>query len=333
MRSRPSIDRRAALTERIKAEAARLGFFSCGVARAEPVKGADVDHLRRWIGAGACADMDYMARNIDKRLNPLLLMPEVKSIVCVALNYTPAQRIPDDEYQIAYYAYGKDYHDVMKSKLHALAAAAGITRYKAFCDTAPVLERYWAVRAGIGWIGRNRNLIIPNAGSMVFLGELFVDTKLIPGTPMTNRCGTCTACIDACPTGALAADDASFDAARCLSYQTIENRGALSSNAAKAIGQTIYGCDRCQKACPWNKHTPPCTEPDLLPDDALLAMRRDDWQTLTEEHWRQLFKGSAVKRAKYEGLMRNIRAAEDNEKNTSEDNGKDMAEDNEKGAP
>lgn len=305
----------------IKSEASRLGFFACGAARAEPVKGAHADTLLRWIGAGAYANMDYMARNAEKRLNPSLLMPEVKSIICVALNYTPAQRIPEGEYQLAYYAYGRDYHDIMKSKLHALASACEFPIYRAFCDTAPVLERYWAVRAGIGWIGRNHNLIIPHAGSMVYLSELFVSEEIDEedgdnrhrtdnNDTLFNHCGSCHACVDACPTKALTVDGECFYAERCLSYQTIENRGPLSDVAARAVGNTIYGCDRCQQACPWNRHSPPCTEPALQPTEELLSMKREDWRSLTEEDYRRLFKGSAVKRAKYEGLMRNIEAAE-----------------------
>ena len=188
------------LTEKIKAEAKGLGFFACGIAKAEAVDSDTADGYRRWIADGGHASMHYLADNIDKRLDPRLLMPGVKSIVCVALSYAPAKTIPADQYQIAYYAYGKDYHDVMKQKLHALASACGITTYRAFCDTAPVLERYWAQRAGLGWIGRNHQLIIPHAGSMFFLGELFVTDTLHYDSPTPNRCGRCHACLDACPT-------------------------------------------------------------------------------------------------------------------------------------
>lgn len=300
------------ITAKIKTEAARLGFFACGIAKSEPVMGSHADELLRWVGAGAYAEMGYMARNTEKRLNPALLMPEVKSIICVALNYAPAQRIPEEEYQLAYYAYGSDYHDIMKAKLHALAGAMGFSRYRAFCDTAPVLERYWAVKAGLGWIGRNHNLIIPKAGSMFYLGELFVDVELKYDTMLEDRCGNCHACIDACPTKAIKQDGSLFDAEQCLSYQTIEHRGPLSNDAATAVGDTIYGCDRCQKACPWNRHSPPCSEPALQPKAELLSMTKAAWNSLTEDEYKRLFKGSAVKRAKYEGLMRNIRAVQDN---------------------
>ena len=309
------------LTEKIKAEAKSLGFFACGIAKAEAVDSDTADGYRRWIADGGHASMHYLADNIDKRLDPRLLMPGVKSIVCVALSYAPAKTIPADQYQIAYYAYGKDYHDVMKQKLHALASACGITTYRAFCDTAPVLERYWAQRAGLGWIGRNHQLIIPHAGSMFFLGELFVTEELEYDSPVRNRCGRCHACLDACPTSSLINNQSSvinhqssFISNRCLSYLTIEHRGpipplsSIINHQSSIINNqsSIYGCDICQLTCPWNRFAIPTTEPAFQPSDALLSMTKEKWHHLTEEQYRSLFKGSAVKRAKYEGLMRNI---------------------------
>ena len=305
------------LKDKIKAEASRLGFFVCGFARAEPVSEAMRRHYLSWLADGRNADMAYLGNNLDKRFDPRLLMPGVKTIVVVAQNYFPARRLPEGEPQIADYALGLDYHDIVKRKLRQLAATVGIADYRAFVDTAPVLERYWAVRAGLGWIGKNQQLIIPHAGSEFFLGELFVTVELPPDEPLPNRCGTCHRCVDACPTHALSlpathvegyGDITRFDARLCLSYQTIENRGELTVDAKAAMGDTFYGCDRCQRACPWNRFAKPSTEPLLQPREELLAMTRQKWGNLTEEDYRKLFKGSAVKRAKYEGLMRNIKA-------------------------
>lgn len=287
----------------IKTQAQRLGFSACGIAKAEPVEEKVAQAFKRWIANGNNADMHYLENYEDKRLDPCLLMEGVKSIVCVALNYAPAKRIPEKEPQIAAYAYGKDYHYIVKEKLQQLAESLGITSFRAFSDSAPILERYWAVKAGLGWIGKNRQLVIPHAGSMFFLGELFIEQETTYDTPLPNYCGNCRACIDACPTGALADI---FDAKRCISYQTIENRGEIPSDIRHKMGNSIYGCDRCQQACPHNRFAQPTDEPLLQPSQELLTMTEEKWLNLTEEDYQRLFKGSAVKRAKYSGMMRNI---------------------------
>ena len=306
----------------IKAEAKRLGFFACGIAKAEAVEPFTADLFSQWLRLGHQASMSYMENHQDKRLDPRLLMEGVKTIVCVALNYAPARRIPPEEYQIASYAYGQDYHDIVRNKLHQLASfikQAAIPEssfaYRAFSDSAPVLERYWAMKAGLGWIGRNHQLIIPHAGSMFFLGELFTNLELPADEPLQNRCGTCQRCINACPTGALSLSDTStsFNANLCLSYQTIENRNDIPEAIARKMGNTIYGCDRCLQVCPWNSFAHPTDEPALQPKDELLQMTKEKWKNLTEEDYRRLFKGSAVKRAKYSGLIRNIKAINDHE--------------------
>ena len=287
--------------------------------------------------------MDYMANYTEKRLNPCLLVPGTKSIVSLAMNYAPAQTMPETEYQLAAYAYGQDYHDVMKAKLRQLAAliankfegesdsevgendgnSIAITTPKTnetnpepageirvFVDTAPVLERYWAQRAGLGWIGKSHQLIIPRAGSMFFLGEIFLPYEFDSyDSPMPSRCGNCRRCIEACPTCAIT-DEWGFDSEKCLSYQLIENRGELSEQAKQSMGTTIYGCDRCQTACPWNKFAIPNTTPEFQPKSELLAMTKADWHNLTIDEYRALFKGSAVKRVKFDGLKRNISAKE-----------------------
>ena len=312
------------LSNRIKAEALSLGFSACGIARAEAVSPDVAEGFTAWLCNGGHATMTYMENHLEKRLDPRLLVPGTKSIVSVALNYAPAQRLPEGEYQIAAYALGQDYHDIVKNKLRQLVSniqADGSifeegADIRVFSDSAPVLERYWAVRAGLGWIGRNHQLIIPRAGSMFFLGEVFLPIELDYDTPMESLCGNCHRCIEACPTGALATKKQSspsegneggvFISSRCLSYQTIENRGDIPDDIAEAMGDTIYGCDRCQQACPWNRFAQPTDEPLLQPKEELLSMTREQWQQLTEDDFRRLFKGSAVKRAKYEGLMRNI---------------------------
>lgn len=298
------------LTALIKSEALRLGFTACGIARAERVSEAEEQRLRRWIYEGRYAGMHYMTNYLDKRLDPRKLMNGLRSIVSLAMNYAPAQRLPDNEPQIAAYALGKDYHDVMKNRIHRLAAFISeiidkqIT-YRAFVDSGPVIERYWAVQAGIGWIGKNQLLIIPKAGSEFFLGELFLDIELNYDHPIANHCGRCHRCIDNCPTHALA-EERDFDSSLCLSYQTIENRGELSDIAKEKMGNFIYGCDRCQLACPWNRFATPTDIPEFHPSKELLSMTRQRWEQLSEDDYRHLFKGSAVKRAKYAGLTRNI---------------------------
>ena len=315
------------IASKIKAEAQRLGFFACGIAKAAPVEENVAEAYRKWLENGEEASMAYMTNYLEKRLNPALLVPGVRSIVSLAMNYAPAQQLPEGEYQLAAYALGQDYHDLMKQRLRELAVNIGApmelfqkgkkpqsadekeeTGWGIFCDTAPVLERYWAQKAGLGWVGRNHQLIIPHAGSMFFLGEVFLPFAVdVYDTPMQSRCGSCHRCIDACPTHAIIPDE-DFHADRCLSYQLIENRGELSDEAKAAMGNTIYGCDRCQTACPWNRFATPNTEPSLQPKPELLSMSKEAWHNLSVEDYRRLFKGSAVKRVKFDGLKRNIDA-------------------------
>ena len=299
-------------SQAIKAEALRLGFSACGIAPALPVGEEHREALSQWLASDSQADMVYMENHFEKRCNPQLLVEGTRCVVSVALNYYPAQKLPENEYQLAWYAYGKDYHDIMRSKLTALFEyirenLAPSLEGRVFCDTAPVLERYWAERAGLGWIGKNTQLIIPHAGSTFFLGELFLNMEADPyDEPQPNRCGSCTRCLQACPTNALEAPQR-LDAHRCLSFLTIENKSGIPASMASKLGNRIYGCDECQRACPWNCFATPCQTPELHPSPALLEMKRQDWHELTEEQYRNLFKDSAVKRAKYSGLMRNIK--------------------------
>lgn len=297
------------LSNKIKAEAARLGFSACGITSAN--LSTNREHLSRWLDKGYQADMAYLENNFDKRCNPQLLVEDARSVICVALNYYPQKKLRDDQLQFAYYAYGKDYHDIMKEKLNSLLTYIDTelisVKGRVFCDTAPVLERYWAQQAGLGWTGKNTLLIIPHAGSYFFLGELIIDAELAYDSPAVNRCGNCTRCLDACPTKALESPYL-LNANKCLSYLTIENKGEIEKEYASKMGNYIYGCDRCQKACPWNRFATPNTIDELQPSEAFMNMTPQNWEKLSIEEYRTLFKGSAVKRAKYEGLMRNIKA-------------------------
>lgn len=303
------MDKLEVLSHKIKAEAARLGFSACGITSANAT--ANREYLRKWLDEGCQGNMEYLENHFDKRCNPRLLVENARSIICVALNYYPQKTLPEDRIQFAYYAYGKDYHDVMKDRLNRLFEYINAELIpingRIFCDTAPVAERYWAQQAGLGWIGKNTLLIIPRAGSYFFLGELIIDAELAYDTPAVNRCGNCNRCIQTCPTGALE-KPYWLNANKCLSYLTIENKGEIPEEFAHKMGNYVYGCDRCQKACPWNRFATPNTISELQPSEEFMNMTSEDWEKLTIEEYRALFKGSAVKRAKYEGLMRNIKA-------------------------
>lgn len=300
------------LTIFIKSEALRLGFDICGIAKAEAVTDDAVQEYKQWIGKGCHATMHYLERNCDKRFNPTMLVEGCKSIICVAMNYAPKQHIEG----IADYAQGQDYHKIVKERLYRLLQSINsvcTSQGRAFCDSAPVLERYWAVKAGIGFIGRNRQLIIPGKGSNFFLGELLIDIELCYDAPCERDfCGNCSKCIDACPGKAL--NEEGMDARKCLSYLTIEHRDELPENIGEKMGNCFYGCDRCQAVCPHNRFATPNTTPELQPSEALLQMTEERWQTLTKEEYKTLFKHSAVERCKYEQLMRNIAAWETGEK-------------------
>ena len=297
------------MRQRIEQEALRLGFAACGFAVTESVNDAVAQTVDQWIDMGYHAGMGYMERNRHLRIDPTQLMPGCKTLIVVALNYYPKQLIPNEEYQIAYYAYGKDYHRVVKDKLHQLLAyiksIAPNVEGRAFCDTAPLLERYWAVKAGLGFVGRNRTLIIPGKGSYFFLGVLAVDVEL-QGTTYDGplSCGDCKRCFMACPTGALTVEG--IDCRRCLSYLTIEHRGEIPDEYGKKMENRIYGCDSCQRACPHNRNAEPTSETALAMPDEVASLTREEWNRLTPERYRMLFKNSAIERAGYEGLKRNI---------------------------
>lgn len=308
-----SSERYKKYTEQIKAEALRLGFSACGIAPADDV-GVNSVYLSEWLKKGNHGGISYMENHFDKRVDPRLLVEGTRSIISLALNYFPSRKLDNNQYQFAWYAYGKDYHDIMRVKLDSLYnyihENIQPVNGRAFCDTAPVLERYWAWRAGLGWIGKNTQLIIPGAGSYFFLGEIFLDLELLYDEPKPNRCGDCSLCLQHCPTGALE-QPFELNCRKCLSYLTIENRDEIPPLVRNHMGNRIYGCDQCQESCPWNRFASPTKEPGFEPSEAFITMNKDDWDKLTEEQYNEIFRGSAVKRAKYSGLMRNIRAVKD----------------------
>lgn len=296
-------------SEEIKQEALRLGFDACGICRA--TDSGEEERYMRWLADNCQATMSYMERNIDKRVDPRKLVDGAKSIISVALNYYPHQKQATHAPQFAYYAYGKDYHYVVKDKLKQLYDFIQ-SRYpemtgRYFSDSAPVLERFWAAQAGIGFVGKNSLLIIPGKGSFFFLGELIVDIELDYDSPVSENCGSCTRCIDACPTGAI---DQPYrvDANRCISYQTIENRWEISSFVAPRLKNYVFGCDICQKVCPWNRASTPHSTPEFMPSDEFMAIDLKSLLEMDEGQYREIFRGSAVKRTKFSGLKRNVMA-------------------------
>lgn len=298
------------LSESIKAEALRLGFEACGIAEAATAD-TEVLFLDRWLATGCQAGMQYMENYRDIRFNPNGLVEGARSVISVALNYYPAELRRPELPHIAYYAYGEDYHTVVKDKLRLLwqfivERIPTAAEARVFTDSAPLLERYWAWKAGLGWIGKNTNLIIPGKGSFFFLGEIVTTLELEYDTPQADRCGHCTRCLDACPTAALE-PPRHLDARKCLSYLTIEHKGEMPEELASRLGNRLYGCDTCQIVCPWNRFARPTTIAAFHPSPALLSLEKDTLRTLTREEYNRIFAHSAVKRAKYEGLLRTIK--------------------------
>lgn len=292
----------------IKAEAKRLGFLSCGISRAGFLE-EEAPRLERWLKAGMHGEMGWMENHFDKRLDPTLLVPGAKSVVSLLLNYYPAEQQPESTYQVSKYAYGEDYHRVIKDRLrellHVIRTEIGEVEGRAFVDSAPVLDKAWAARSGLGWMGKHSNLLTREVGSYYFIAELILDLELPPDAPVTDHCGTCTACIDACPTQAIT-EPYVVDGSKCISYYTIELKSEIPASASGQWDDWIFGCDICQDVCPWNRFATPHSEPRFNPRPELMEMTRADWEELTEEVFRQVFPKSAVKRTKFSGLKRNI---------------------------
>ncbi len=300
---------RAEHTTFIKSKASELGFSHCGISKAEYLE-HEAPKLEEWLKRNYQGKMGYLENHFDMRLNPCILVPSAKSVISLIFNYSPAQELAThDSYRIAKYAYGEDYHAVVKDKLKMLLGAIheniGEVAGRAFVDSAPVMERAWASRSGLGWVGKNSLLLNREMGSFFFLAELIIDLDLEYDHAIKDYCGTCTACMDACPTDAIPAPYV-VDGSKCISYFTIELQEEIPTDVKGKFGNWIFGCDICQDVCPWNKFAKPHHEHRLEPSESLTSMTRQDWNEITEEVFENLFKRSAVKRTKFKGLKRNI---------------------------
>jgi epoxyqueuosine reductase len=300
-------------TAKIKSEAKRLGFLSCGISKAEFLE-EQAPRLENWLNKNMHGEMAYMENHFDKRLNPTLLVPDSKSVISLILNYFPSETQTSETYKISKYAYGTDYHFIIKDKLKQLmdfiSEEIGEVQGRAFVDSAPVLDKAWAAKSGLGWIGKHSNLLTKQLGSFYFIAELIVDLDLEYDTPVTDHCGSCTACIDACPTNAIVADRV-VDGSKCISYYTIELKNEIPTSEKGKFEDWMFGCDICQDVCPWNRFSKPNNEPLFNPHPELLSMTKKDWEEITEDVFQKLFKKSAVKRTKFLGLKRNINFLKD----------------------
>ncbi len=292
----------------IKNEAKRLGFMSCGISKAEFLE-AEAPRLEEWLSKNRHGEMQYMENYFDKRLDPTKLVEGSKSVVSLLLNYYPSETQTEESYKISKYAYGTDYHFVIKDKLktllHSIQEEIGDVHGRAFVDSAPVLDKAWAAKSGLGWIGKHSNLLSKQAGSFYFIAELIIDLELDYDTPVTDHCGTCTACIDACPTQAII-EPYKVDGSKCISYLTIELKNEIPNGFSSQMDDWMFGCDVCQDVCPWNRFSKPHNEPLFNPHPELLTKSKSEWQELTKEVFAEIFKKSAVKRTKFTGLKRNI---------------------------
>ena len=293
----------------IKEEAKRLGFLSCGISKADFLED-EAPRLEKWLKENRHGQMSYMANHFDKRLDPTKLVEGSKSVVSLLLNYFPSETQKDPNApKISKYAYGQDYHHIIKTKLkelhHFIDAEIGTVSGRAFVDSAPVLDKAWAAKSGLGWIGKNSNLIQKQAGSFFFIAELILDIELEADYVTTDHCGSCTACLDACPTQAIVAPYV-VDGSKCISYFTIELKDSLPTSMKGKFDNWMFGCDVCQDVCPWNRFSKPHSEPLFNPHPDLLTMTYQDWEEITEDVFRKVFQKSAVKRTKFSGLKRNL---------------------------
>lgn len=302
------MDSKEKYSELIKQEAKRLGFLSCGISKAQFLE-EEAPRLEQYLKKNMQGEMTYLENHFDKRLDPTLLVPGSKSVISVLLNYYPKETQLPDTYKISKYAYGTDYHFVIKDKLkqllHFINNEIGEVHGRAFVDSAPVLDKAWAAKSGLGWVGKHTLLLTKHVGSFYFVAELIVDLELNYDAPVTDHCGSCTACIDACPTEAIVTDRV-VDGSKCISYYTIELKNEIPTSEKGKFDDWIFGCDICQDVCPWNRFSKKHNEPLFNPHPELLSMTKKDWEEITEEVFREVFRKNPVKRTKFSGLIRNI---------------------------
>jgi epoxyqueuosine reductase len=304
------MDLKSAYSNKIKLAAQKLGFLSCGISKADFLED-EAPRLEQWLSQGHNGSMYYMERNFDKRLDPRILVPGAKSIVSLLLNYhTDQKQIDPEAPKISSYAYGVDYHSIIKKKLKKMMKIIhreiGEVNGRVFVDSAPVMDKAWAAKSGLGWVGKNTNLISKKAGSFFFIAELILDLELEYDLPVADHCGSCTACIDACPTEALI-KPYQIDGSKCISYLTIELKESIPSEFQGKMDNWAFGCDVCQTVCPWNRFSTPNDESAFKPQSDLLSLSKKEWEEMTESVFNTVFKNSAVKRTKFNGLKRNIK--------------------------
>ena len=294
-------------TNLIKSAAKDLGFLSCGISKAEFLE-EEAPRLEQWLQDGKHGKMAYMEKHFDKRLDPRLLVPGAKSVVSLLLNYYNDDIQKEGVPKISKYAYGTDYHIVFKQKLNKLLQTihdeVGEINGRVFVDSAPVMDKAWATRSGLGWMGKNTNLITQKVGSFFFIAELIIDLELEYDTPVTDHCGNCTACIDSCPTEALTPYN--IDASKCISYLTIELKDQIPDEFQNKMDNWAFGCDVCQDVCPWNRFSKSHSEPLFDPQPQILDFTKKDWEELTEATFETIFKNSALKRTRFDGFKRNL---------------------------
>ena len=302
------MENKPSYTKLIKTEAKRLGFLSCGISKAEFLE-EEAPRLEKWLNNNMHGNMQYMENHFDKRLNPTLLVEDSKSVVSLLLNYFPSEEQNQDSFKLSKYAYGTDYHFIIKDKLKSLLNfmqdEIGEVHGRAFVDSAPVLDKAWAAKSGLGWVGKHSNLLTQQVGSFYFIAELIIDLDLEYDSVTTDHCGSCTACIDACPTEAIT-EPYVVDGSKCISYFTIELKENIPTEFKGKMDDWMFGCDVCQDVCPWNRFSKSHSEPLFNPHPELLSMTKKDWEEITEDTFKKVFQKSAVKRTKFSGLKRNI---------------------------